>query len=104
VWANNFTFADLCNEVDPLISPRPSDKEPLCNEFTVQDKDLRRNYREVPQFTKVVGGAYFFMPGIKALEFLANYKAVSDSNPAETTTELDSILATNLTSTTNGYA
>lgn len=82
VWANNFTFADLCNEVDPLISPRPSDKEPLCNEFTVQDKDLRRNYREVPQFTKVVGGAYFFMPGIQALKFLANYRAVSESNPA----------------------
>ena len=72
VWANNFTFADLCNEVDPLISPRPAEKEPFCNEFTVPDEPLRRNYKEIPQFTKVVGGAYFFLPGVKALEFLAN--------------------------------
>lgn len=71
VWANNFTFADLCNEVDPLISPRPAQKEPFCNEFTVQAEPLRRNYKSIPQFTKVVGGAYFFLPGLRALKFLA---------------------------------
>ena len=70
VWANNFTFADLCNEVDPLISPRPAECEPLCNEFTVQDPRGRRNYRNIPQFTRVVGGAYFFLPGLRALKFI----------------------------------
>jgi deferrochelatase/peroxidase EfeB len=83
VWANNFTFADLCNEVDPLIAPRPLKLEPLCNEFTVQDPELRRNYREIPQFTRVIGGSYFFLPGIAALKFLAKYKPATTSNYAE---------------------
>jgi Dyp-type peroxidase family len=72
VWANTSTFGDLCDEVDPLISPRPTDQQPDCHEFTCPDIPLRRKYNNIPEFTRTVGGAYFFMPGLKALEFIAS--------------------------------
>ncbi len=70
VWANTASFADLCNEVDPIISPRPTDDQPDCHEFTTPQELVRNRYNNVPQFTTVVGGAYFFMPGINAFKYL----------------------------------
>jgi Dyp-type peroxidase family len=70
VWANTSSFANLGNEVDPLISPRPTVDQPHCHEFTAPQDVVRNRYRKVPEFTTVVGGAYFFMPGIKALKFI----------------------------------
>ncbi|MEO5893689.1 MAG: hypothetical protein ABIQ31_25770 [Ferruginibacter sp.] len=70
VWANTSTFADLCNEVDPIISPRPTKDQPDCHEFTTPQDVVRNRYTNVPEFTTVVGGAYFFMPGINALRYL----------------------------------
>jgi hypothetical protein len=32
---------------------------------------VRRKYRRMPQFTTLLGGGYFFLPGIKALRYLA---------------------------------
>jgi Dyp-type peroxidase family len=72
VWANNFTFAGRCNEVDPLISPRSPKAPYQCVEFTVNGAPLRRNYDNIPQFTTMKGGAYFFLPGLRALRFIAN--------------------------------
>ena len=70
VWANTSTFAGLCNEVDPVISPRPTKGQPDCHEFTTPQEIIRNRYKNVPEFTTVVGGAYFFMPGIKALKYI----------------------------------
>ena len=70
VWANTSTFGDLCNEVDPVISPRPTPGQPHCHEFTTPQEIIRNRYKNVPEFTTVVGGAYFFMPGIKALKYI----------------------------------
>jgi Dyp-type peroxidase family len=70
VWANTPTFADLSNEVDPLISSRSTPEKPNCNKFTTPQKTIRNRYMEVPEFTTVVGGAYFFMPGKKALKYI----------------------------------
>ena len=70
VWANTSTFGDLCNEVDPMISPRPTKYQPQCHEFTTPQETVRNRYKEVPEFTTVVGGAYFFMPGITALKYI----------------------------------
>ncbi len=72
VWANTSTFGDLCNEVDPIISPRPTANQPHCHEFTTPQDKIRNRYKEVPEFTTVVGGAYFFMPGIEALKFIVS--------------------------------
>ena len=70
VWANTPSFADLHNEVDLIISPRTGDGHPEFNEFTTPQAVLRNRYLDVPKFTTVLGGAYFFMPGIAALKFI----------------------------------
>ncbi len=68
VWVNNPVFADLNNDADPIISSGQNNK----NDFTCQASPLRRKYKDIPHFTQVIGGAYFFLPGIKALNFIAN--------------------------------
>ena len=39
--------------------------------FTIPRKPYRRVLEKLPQFVTVKGGAYFFMPGIAALRFVA---------------------------------
>ncbi|HTE24190.1 Dyp-type peroxidase [Flavitalea sp.] len=70
VWSNTSSFAELNNEVDPIISPRPTPDQRECHEFTTPQAIVRNRYKNVPEFTTVVGGAYFFMPGIRALKFI----------------------------------
>jgi len=70
VWANTPTFANLVNEVDPIISNRSVKGLPACDEFTVPKENVRNRYKEVPEFTTVVGGEYFFMPNIRALKYI----------------------------------
>lgn len=74
VWANTSTFAALCREVDPIISPRPPLGMPACHEFTAPGEMVRNRYANVPQFTTVRGGAYFFLPGFIALKYIMGSK------------------------------
>ena len=70
VWANTRTFGNLDNEVDPIISLRhKNDDEPYAD-FTTPQPNIRNRYKAVPEFTNVIGGAYFFMPGFKTLRYL----------------------------------
>lgn len=43
--------------------------------FTVPAQPFRYRQLHLPPFVTVVGGAYFFMPGIKALRYLASIEA-----------------------------
>jgi len=76
-WMNNKKFDHLYNDPDPLIGidgkppAHGMEKPDQLGEFTVQACPVRRKLTDVPQFTFVKGGAYFFMPGIKALHKLA---------------------------------
>lgn len=70
VWANTPTFADLFNEVDPLIAPRSGAGQQHSASFSTPQKTIRKKYHDIPQFTTVIGGAYFFMPGIRALDYI----------------------------------
>lgn len=76
-WMNNKKFDHLYNDPEPIIG---IDGKPPVNgvskpdqlgEFTIPACPVRRKLTDVPQFTYVKGGAYFFMPGIKALNKLA---------------------------------
>lgn len=69
-WVNNPKFHDMFNDVDPLIGVQPDEDMPL--EFRVPTGSARKRYTNIPQFVKVVGGSYFFFPGIHAIEHLAN--------------------------------
>lgn len=71
-WTNNAKFNGLHDERDPIIGNHhlPEDAKNT-GTFTIQDKSLRKRFTDVPEFVTVKGGAYFFMPGIKALKYLA---------------------------------
>ena len=65
-WLNSPTFHGLYDDTDPLIGSR----HPRGATFTVPGRPVRRRYRDLPQFVRTRGGAYFFLPGISALRYL----------------------------------
>jgi len=66
-WVQNTKFAGLYDETDPLIGPRPEGG----GRFTLQGSPVRRGLVDLPAFVSIRGGAYFFMPGLRALAWLA---------------------------------
>ena len=66
VWINDPSFHELDNERDPLIGNQDGTFD-----FTMPKRPIRRRITGLPAFTTVKGGAYFFLPGIKALRHLA---------------------------------
>ncbi len=70
-WIHSANFAGLFKDGDPIAAARrPPDHENPNDEFTCPATPLRRKYKQMPQFTTLVGGAYFFLPGIRALRFI----------------------------------
>jgi Dyp-type peroxidase family len=66
-WINNPVFSGLYDEVDPLVGDLArGDKL-----FTVQGEPLRRRVQNLSRFVVVKGGAYFFLPSLRALNYLA---------------------------------
>ena len=77
-WCNNAFFQGLQKEVDPIIGThRPAhERTPEIDRFTIPRDPYRRVMEKVPQFVTVKGGAYFFMPSMPALKFIAqSFKA-----------------------------
>ncbi len=66
-WLNNPRFAGLHGCPDPLGSPEPRGGR----RFSVPREPVRERHAGLPRFVEVRGGAYFFLPGIRALRFLA---------------------------------
>ena len=66
VWINDKNFHELGNERDPIIGNQDGTLE-----FKIPDKPIRKKITGLPAFTTVRGGAYFFLPGLKALRWLA---------------------------------
>jgi Dyp-type peroxidase family len=70
-WIQSPVFGTLYKDGDPVIGGRRKYPDPNINdEFTVPAEPVRRKYKHMPQFTTLVGGAYFFMPGLKALQYI----------------------------------
>lgn len=72
LWINNPTFNDLDNEKDPIVGDNGND-----GEFTIQANPVNHHIRGLQRFVTVGGGGYFFLPGIRALKFLSNYRRVA---------------------------
>lgn len=70
-WTVNTKFSGLTGERDPLVGTRePIPGCPVTDDFTIQtDGGLRRRLSGLPQFVMVRGGAYFFLPGLRALHY-----------------------------------
>jgi Dyp-type peroxidase family len=66
-WVNNPTFDRLYDEPDPLVANHAAIG---CN-FSVPAEPTRTRYTNLPNFVTVRGGGYFFLPGIRALKYLA---------------------------------
>ncbi|MEZ5831837.1 MAG: hypothetical protein R3D05_11710 [Dongiaceae bacterium] len=71
-WIASAKFAGMTNEQDPLLGnrePFPGTQPTDC--FTRPSADGPcRVTAGLPQFINVVGGAYFFLPGLRALDWL----------------------------------
>lgn len=71
-WLASCKFAGLSSEADPLLGNR----EPLPNGAATDQFSRPRAgepahcVRGLPQFVTVRGGAYFFLPGLRALKFI----------------------------------
>lgn len=64
-WCDNPKFAGLHEDRDPIVTARPDQT------FRVPGRPVRTRYTGIPNFVTVVGGAYFFLPGVRALRWLA---------------------------------
>ncbi len=65
-WVNNPNFAGLHDEPDPLISPTAG------GDYRIPGRPVRTRLTGLPRFVAVQGGAYFFLPGVRALRWLGS--------------------------------
>ena len=72
-WLIGSKFAGLTGESDPLLGHRlPDPGNSPTDGFSIPQADgPDRRLNSLPQFVTVQGGAYFFLPGIRALRYLA---------------------------------
>ena len=65
-WINDGKFIGAPAERDPLIGVQDR------GEFTIPKQPIRRRLRGLPDFVVNRGGEYCFMPGLRALRWLAD--------------------------------
>ena len=65
-WANDGKFIGAPAEKDPLVSSSDG------REFTIPNQPIRRRLKGLPAFVVNCGGEYCFMPGLRALRWLAD--------------------------------
>ena len=72
-WLMSAKFGGLSDESDPLLGDRtPHPDGVSTNNFGMsQPNGVTRRVCAIPQFVTVTGGGYFFLPGLRALRFIA---------------------------------
>jgi deferrochelatase/peroxidase EfeB len=72
-WLARTKFDGLAEESDPLLGNRePIPGCPATDAFSIpRPGSVRKRLTKLPPFVAVRGGAYFFLPGIRALRYLA---------------------------------
>jgi deferrochelatase/peroxidase EfeB len=72
-WIANTKFSGVTGESDPLLGNRESIPGcPVTGNFTIPgDGAPRRRVSGLPQFVTIRGGAYFFLPSLRALRYFA---------------------------------
>ena len=72
-WMISTKFGGLTEESDPLLGNRQAIAGcRLADAFAYsRDGGVRHRLRGVPQFVTVHGGGYFFLPGLRALQYLS---------------------------------
>jgi len=67
VWANDPNFHELGNQRDPIIGTQDGTFD-----MTIPKRPIRKKITCLPAFTTIRGGAYFFLPGVRGLRYLAS--------------------------------
>jgi Dyp-type peroxidase family len=67
-WLNNPKFGGLYDERDPVTS---SEVGVRGQHYSIPGEPARRRLSGLPRFVTMRGGGYFFVPGLRALEWLA---------------------------------
>ena len=72
-WIVNTKFSGLTGESDPLLGTRVTLPGcPVTDGFTrPQENGVAQQVSGLPQFVTVRGGAYFFLPSLRALRYFA---------------------------------
>src|SRR5437899_4490090 len=80
VFVNDTIFHEMGNERDPIFGTQD------CTfDMTIPKRPIRKKIKGLPAFTTIRAGAYFFLPGIRALRYLASLRS------EEHTSELQSL-------------
>jgi Dyp-type peroxidase family len=66
-WINDSVFIGVSSEKDPVTGANDGS-----GVFTLPRRPVRRRLQGLPRFVVTRGGEYCFMPGLRALEWLAN--------------------------------
>jgi Dyp-type peroxidase family len=67
-WIASAKFAGLYDDADPLVGAHTA----AGATFNIPASPFRNRVRSLPQFVTVVGGAYCFLPGLRAVRYLAS--------------------------------
>jgi deferrochelatase/peroxidase EfeB len=72
-WMNSSKFSGMTGESDPLLGNREGIPGcPVTSDFTEPREDgIPRRVSGLPQFVTLRGGAYFFLPSLRALRYFA---------------------------------
>ncbi len=76
-WLIGSKFAGLTGESDPLLGNRVPDLggHPTDGFSIPQAEGPDYRLSDLPRFVTVVGGAYFFLPGLRVLRYLATVRS-----------------------------
>jgi hypothetical protein len=74
-WLNNPAFAGLQDSPDPIAGA------PVSGVFPLPADPVRHRLLDLPRFVRVRGGGYFFLPGVRALHYLASDPSADRRTP-----------------------
>jgi len=72
-WVNFPKFGGLEHDADPIIGNHYQEGNFQTDQFCIPAFPVKEKVKDLPNFTLIRGGGYFFLPGIRAITFLTNY-------------------------------
>jgi Dyp-type peroxidase family len=66
-WVNSPKFADLYDEPDPIVTGGGF--------FSIPAEPVRHRLTNMPRFLRVRGGAYFLLPGLRAIRYVSGLES-----------------------------
>lgn len=73
-WVNGTKFDGMYDDDDPIAGDRGSSDVLRGGTFSTQQEPVRKRITGLPRFVTTVGGAYFFMPSVSAVRYLASLR------------------------------